>query len=229
MLLPPTEKDRVARLWALVDDGAGFDVVLDALISEGLRYLPGFVLVSAEEEETKVVIRGEARAWFTTGEETVEVSGSQATTWAERSVAGVDATRLVVGAPDEDGELPLLPIAQGLVRVSEVLAPAVAVVPEPARNPRPSRSPSRSPNRSRSRSPSPSRSPNLSQSTTTPPTPRPNRWSPTSRPRGPRTWRRWGRSDPSRTCRRSRRHRRSVSRPGRRPPYPACLPSSTTA
>ena len=137
VLLPPTEKDRVARLWALVDDGAGFDVVLDALISEGLRYLPGFVLVSAEEEETKVVIRGEARAWFTTGEETVEVSGSQATTWAERSVAGVDATRLVVGAPDEDGELPLLPIAQGLVRVSEVLAPAVAVVPEPAPEPAP--------------------------------------------------------------------------------------------
>jgi len=130
VLLPPTEKDRVGRLWALVDDGAGFDVVLDALISEGLRDLPGFVLVSAEEEETKIVIRGEARAWFTTGDETVEVSGSQATTWAERSVAGVEASRLVVGAAEEGGELPLLPIAQGLVRVSEVLAPPVDPVPE---------------------------------------------------------------------------------------------------
>lgn len=132
VLLPPTEKDRVGRLWALVDDGAGFDVVLDALIAEGLRDLPGFVLVSAEEDETKVVIRGEARAWFTTADETVEVSGSQATTWAERSVAGVDASRLVVGTPDDDDDLPLLPIVQGLVRVSEVLAPAETSVPEPA-------------------------------------------------------------------------------------------------
>jgi hypothetical protein len=137
VLLPPTEKDRVGRLWALVDDGAGFDVVLDALISEGLRDLPGFVLVSADEDETKVVIRGEARAWFTTADDTVEVSGSQATTWAERSVAGVETSRLVVGPPAEDDDLPLLPIVQGLVRVSEVLAPAETSVPEPAPEPEP--------------------------------------------------------------------------------------------
>jgi hypothetical protein len=137
VLLPPTEKDRVGRLWALVDDGAGFDVVLDALIAEGLRDLPGFVLVSAEEDETKVVIRGEARAWFTTADETVEVSGSQATTWAERSVTGVGASRLVVGPPAEDHDLPLLPIVQGLVRVSEVLAPAETSVPEPEPEPAP--------------------------------------------------------------------------------------------
>jgi hypothetical protein len=145
VLLPPTEKDRVAPLWALVDDGAGFDVVLDALISGGLRDLPGFVLVSAEDEVTKVVIRGEARAWFTTGDETVEVSGSQATTWAEHSVTGVDTSRLVVGAGDEDGELPLLPIVQGLVRVSEVLAPAEASVPDPEPAPIPDRIPDQIP------------------------------------------------------------------------------------
>lgn len=122
VLLPPSEKDRVGHLWALVDDGAGFDVVLDALISEGLRELPGFVLVSTEEGETKVVIRGEARAWLTSGDDTVEVAGSSATTWAERSVADVDATRLVVEDHDPDDES-LFPIADGLVRVAEVLTP----------------------------------------------------------------------------------------------------------
>jgi len=122
VLLPPSEKDRVGHLWALVDDGAGFDVVLDALISEGLRDLPGFVLVASEEGETKVVIRGEARAWLTAGDDTVEVAGSSATTWAERSVAGVDATRLVVEDHDPDDES-LFPIANGLVRVAEVLTP----------------------------------------------------------------------------------------------------------
>jgi len=98
VLLPPSEKERVGTLWAMVDDGAGFDVVLDALISQGLRDLPGFVLVSSADGETKVVIRGEARAWFTTGDETVEVAGTNVTTWAEQSFSGVTATRLAVGA-----------------------------------------------------------------------------------------------------------------------------------
>ena len=53
--LPPTEKARVAALWELVDEGAGFDVTLDALISAGLRDLPGFVLVSTDEGQTDVV------------------------------------------------------------------------------------------------------------------------------------------------------------------------------
>ena len=35
MILPPTEKPRVAALWELVDGGAGFDVTLDALIADG--------------------------------------------------------------------------------------------------------------------------------------------------------------------------------------------------
>ena len=58
VILPPTEKARVAVLWELVDGGAGFDVTLDALISGGLRDLPAFVLVSTGEGETRVVIRG---------------------------------------------------------------------------------------------------------------------------------------------------------------------------
>lgn len=122
VLLPPSEKERVGNVWAMVDDGAGFDVVLDALISQGLRDLPGFVLVASEDGRTKVVIRGEARAWFTTGDEVTEVAGTQVTTWAERSFSDVTATRLVVGAEVGDGDP--LPINGGLVRVSEVVEPA---------------------------------------------------------------------------------------------------------
>ena len=68
VVLPPSEKARVARLWELVDAGAGFDEVLDALISGGLRDLPGFVLVSEVDGETKVVLRGAATAVFTTAD-----------------------------------------------------------------------------------------------------------------------------------------------------------------
>ena len=70
-MLPPSEKHRVARLWELADDGAGFDEMLDALISTGLRELPGFVLVSEQDAETKVVVRGAARVHLAAGEEVI--------------------------------------------------------------------------------------------------------------------------------------------------------------
>ena len=41
VLLPPGARARVAGLWEMVDGGAGFDEVLDGLISGGLRELPG--------------------------------------------------------------------------------------------------------------------------------------------------------------------------------------------
>ena len=87
--LPPSEKARVAAIWALVDDGAGFDETLDALISSGLRDLPGFVLVCRDGDETRVVLRGEAHAHFTTADEVVRVDGEAATTWVERTLHGV--------------------------------------------------------------------------------------------------------------------------------------------
>ena len=94
VLLPPTQRSRVAQLWPLLDDGAGFDEVLDALIATGLRGLPGFVLVSESDDETRIVLRGAARAVLSGAEGDVELEGSAATTWVERSVHGV--TRLVV-------------------------------------------------------------------------------------------------------------------------------------
>jgi hypothetical protein len=121
VLLPPSEKARVARIWALVDDGAGFDEVLDALIADGLRALPGFVLVSESGGETKVVIRGAAHAEFVTDDDTVTVEGSSVTTWAERSLAGVRAMRIEVADPVDGDDLV---IREGLVRIARTDRPA---------------------------------------------------------------------------------------------------------
>jgi pSer/pThr/pTyr-binding forkhead associated (FHA) protein len=136
VVLPPSQKARVAALWELVDDGAGFDETLDALISTGLRELPGFVLVSteaaedAEDAETKVVIRGAARVHLATGDEVVHVEGDDATTWVERSVTGVTRVRIEVaddaGSGDLDGVLD-----GGLVRLAcAEHPPPVEEVPE---------------------------------------------------------------------------------------------------
>jgi pSer/pThr/pTyr-binding forkhead associated (FHA) protein len=128
VVLPPSEKDRVPQLWQLVDDGAGFDEVLDALISDGLRELPGFVLVSESDADTKVVVRGQATARFATPEGEVSLAGSAATTWVERSMTGVTGLVIELGG---EGEGPDLTVQNGLVRVSRVQEPPLQQVAEP--------------------------------------------------------------------------------------------------
>ncbi|GAA4709667.1 FHA domain-containing protein [Nocardioides conyzicola] len=140
-MLPPTEKDRVAPLWSLVDDGAGFDETLDALISAGLRELPGFVLVSEEDDETRVVIRGAAQVHLAAGDDVVHVVGDDTTTWVERSVPGVTRVRIEVAddvpEPGAEGALDGL-LDGGLVRLAAAEHPPTAdeadevVVPPPA-------------------------------------------------------------------------------------------------
>jgi FHA domain len=138
VLLPPSAKARVAALWEAVDEGAGFDEVLDALISGGLRELPGFVLVSSDAGDVKVVIRGAGEAELTTAEGPVSVSGAADTTWVERHVSGVTAMRLHVA----DGEGTPYTVGSGLVRVAVVEQPAAvadapAVVVPPVVEPQP--------------------------------------------------------------------------------------------
>jgi FHA domain len=128
VVLPPSEKGRVPQLWQLVDDGAGFDEVLDALISDGLRELPGFVLVSESDADTKVVVRGSATARFSTADGEVELAGSAATTWVEESMTGVTGLVIELGG---EGEGPDLTVQNGLVRVSRVQEPPFQQVAEP--------------------------------------------------------------------------------------------------
>jgi hypothetical protein len=121
VLLPPSAKARVAGLWETVDDGAGFDEVLDALISGGLRELPSFVLVSGEGREVKVVIRGAGEAELRTADGQVTVAGSPDTTWVERNVSGVTGVRVRVA----EGDGAAYEIETGLVRVASVEHPGV--------------------------------------------------------------------------------------------------------
>ncbi len=126
VVLPPSEKARVARLWEMVDDGAGFDETLDALISTGLRELPGFVLVSEDGEETRVVIRGAARVHLAAGDGIVHVEGDDATTWVERSVSGVTRVRIEVSDELAAGEGLDGVLDGGLVRLASAEHPPAA-------------------------------------------------------------------------------------------------------
>lgn len=117
VMLPPSEKARVAEIWALVDEGAGFDETLDALIANGLRDLPGFVLFSENDGATQVVVRGAARVELQSAEGPVEVAGSSVTTWVERVIEGVSSLSVVVEDAIDEASLA---IHSGLVRLSRL-------------------------------------------------------------------------------------------------------------
>lgn len=117
VVLPPSETARAVALWELVDAGAAFDETLDALVSAGVRDLSAFVLVSREDDLTRVLVRGPARADFATADGSVRVEGDEAVTWVERALTGV--TRVRIEVADGESSAPLA-VAGGLVRISTV-------------------------------------------------------------------------------------------------------------
>jgi hypothetical protein len=129
ILLPPGEKARVAALWELVDDGAGFDVTLDALISGGLRDLPTFVLVASEGGRTDVVIRGQAAATFEVDGSEIVVDGARSATWAERTLTGVTRVSVDVEPSPESGGTAYV-VAGGVFRVSRIEQIPEVVAPQ---------------------------------------------------------------------------------------------------
>lgn len=131
VLLPPEAKPRVAALWELVDEDASFEVVLDALLAEGLRELPAFVLVAGDRDRTAVLVRGDVRAELRTGDESVVVDGASAATWAERSVGDPVEQLAVVVEDDPLGlDTTSYTVDRGLFRVSRFEV-------KPARSPEP--------------------------------------------------------------------------------------------
>ncbi|GAA4378938.1 FHA domain-containing protein [Nocardioides caricicola] len=132
VVLPPSEKSQAAVLWELVDGGAGYEQILDVLLSSGLRAVPDFVLVSRKGDVTRVLLRGSVSAHFATAEDVVHLDGSGDLTWVERTLTGVTRMRIDVAEDDAPGELA---VATGLVRMSSAEQPpstAGVVVPRPA-------------------------------------------------------------------------------------------------
>jgi hypothetical protein len=135
VLLPESQRDQVIGIWSLVDGGAGFDEVLDALLASGLSRLPGFVLVSTDDGPTRVLLRGTGvSASLTTPDEEIVLDGSAGATWVERSVEGVTVLSIVLADADAEDEHAAsdLPIVTGLVRVAQVDRPPHSVSPEEA-------------------------------------------------------------------------------------------------
>ncbi len=136
VLLPASAKARVAAVWEQVDDGAGFDDALDALVGGGLRDLTDFVLVGDGDGSTRIIVRGRGRVSCDTSDGPVEVGADGGSIWTERTLTGVSGLSVEV-EPGASGDE--LSVGSGLVRVSRVTwgAPAAGAgqVPTPESTP----------------------------------------------------------------------------------------------
>lgn len=117
VLLPPDQRGRVAELWQLVDGGAGFEELLDALLARGLRDLSGFALVGRDGDRTRVLLRGPASARFETVEGPVRLAGDDTGIWTEHTLTGVTGGVVEVESAAAAARSVL---ATGLTRVSRV-------------------------------------------------------------------------------------------------------------
>jgi hypothetical protein len=153
VVLPGSQRDRVAALWDLADAGATADAVLDALLAGGLSTLDHVALVAHGDESTRLIVRGAPTASVTTAEGEEVVSASAGAAWAERFVTGVTSVRVTLAGDRaaehaltagiarvsvvEFGTPPAAPAAPVEAPVEEPAAPVMAVEPEPDSEPEP--------------------------------------------------------------------------------------------
>ena len=143
----PDEESTVERAWASVT--LPIQSVLDELTSGGLSSTPPFALVEYSGEfETGTatahcIVRGDAKIEAVANGESVEIDGASATTWAERTLEGVQSLELIFGSGTTAPAT--LPLANGvawvdrvtLARGASVVAPVAAAVPAAASAPVP--------------------------------------------------------------------------------------------
>jgi hypothetical protein len=157
VLLPSSQRGRVAGLWDLADSGAGADAVLDALLAGGLSSLDHFALVAHDDDSTRLIVRGAATANVSSAGGDEIVAAAAGTTWSEKVLTGASSVRVTLtgdGAADH-------PLTPGLARVSvvefgtptasapaapeapaaAVEQPAAAVAPDPEPQPEPTPEP----------------------------------------------------------------------------------------
>lgn len=136
VMLPGSERSRVAALWELADSGATADAMLDALLADGLSGLPSFALVGSSDDATRVIVRGVPTATVTTDAGEQVIGAAPGSTWNEQVLIGVTGGRVTF---DGDGDRATDHIlTPGLARISvlefgapSVAAPAIESAPTP--------------------------------------------------------------------------------------------------
>ena len=135
VLLPLSQRGRVAALWDLADSGAAADALLDALLAGGLSSLDHFALVAHDDDATRLIVRGAPTAIVSSSGGQEVLSAAPGTTWAEQVLTGVTSIRVTL-AGEGSAEHRL---TAGVARVSAVEygTPSAKSAGAPSADPRP--------------------------------------------------------------------------------------------
>ncbi len=134
VLLAPTDKWRVPALWALVDEGAGFEELLDQIVASGRSGLGGFALIGQDGDSIRVLVRGSVQVTVRTEEGPVQVSGVGPALWQELRRSTSSGFLLEVETSDSKESPPAeaqqqvreeFSLLGGLVRVECLRSPAL--------------------------------------------------------------------------------------------------------
>lgn len=139
VLLPPGARDRVAATWDLADRGAGFDELLDQVLADGLRALPGLALVGdLDDGRVRVLLRGPVRARVGRPGGGSRLLRAEAESWSDRSLEEVSSLSLAVDGATAGPEIAVTTgIARvGSLRLGDVTPQSRRLGPVPAAGPR---------------------------------------------------------------------------------------------
>ena len=123
-LFEPMNGALAESLWGLVGKGAGIDELLEDLSSTGLRSLGSFAMAQFEDSQTRIVVRGTARAQIEGPDGRREIGAHGVRTWVEEVVEGVIGVELSLAEPN--GEPLPFRVEQGLIPADVLQHGAVA-------------------------------------------------------------------------------------------------------
>ena len=100
VILPPSARSRVAGIWELSDAGAADEVILDAVLRDGLSGLSDLLMVVESAGRTRLLVRGSVSVTVRLPEETVVVTAEPDMVWVERWFVEPIALTVQLGASD---------------------------------------------------------------------------------------------------------------------------------
>ena len=97
VLVDPANGALGERLWSLMEENSGVDGLLEELSAAGLRTLGDFAMAQIEDDELRVIVRGQARAAVLDGETSVDLEAGSVKTWVEAVFGRVTGFALSIG------------------------------------------------------------------------------------------------------------------------------------
>ena len=102
VLVDPANGAFGERLWSLMEEDGGVDALLEELSAAGLRSLGDFAMAQLEENQLRIVVRGQARAVVQEDGGSIDLEAGSVKTWIEAVFDNASGFVLSIGEPTSE-------------------------------------------------------------------------------------------------------------------------------